>query len=82
MARKKRIQADKSDLHVSDFGNIEIPDLDLSLFDVLNDGYDEETRYTKPKVYELEKRLRPIRQRGKVGAGTAFRLWRTRRRVC
>lgn len=54
MARKKRIQADKSDLHVSDFGNIEIPDLDLSLFDVLNDGYDEETRYTKPKVYDLK----------------------------
>ena len=43
MARKKR-NTEKSDLHVSDFGNIEIPDLDLSLFDVLNDGYDEETR--------------------------------------
>jgi hypothetical protein len=53
MARKKR-NTDKSDLHVSDFGNIEIPDLDLSLFDVLNDGYDEETRYTKPKVYDLK----------------------------
>ena len=49
-----RIPTDKSDLHVSDFGNIEIPDLDLSLFDVLNDGYDEETRYTKPKVYDLK----------------------------
>ena len=48
MARKKRIQADKSDLHVSDFGNIEIPDLDLSLFDVLNDGYDETRKHAIP----------------------------------
>lgn len=53
MSRKKRTE-DRSDLHISDFGNIELPDLDLSLFDVLNDDYNEETRYTKPKVYDLK----------------------------
>lgn len=54
---KEKNTGRQNDLHVSDFGNIEIPDLDLSLFDVLNDGYDEETRYTKPKVYDTKKAI-------------------------
>lgn len=58
MARKKRIQADKSDLHVSDFGNIEIPDLDLSLFDVLNDGYDEHFSRIVEKYATIRKPIR------------------------
>lgn len=53
MRKKKRIGADE-DIHVSDFGNIELPDLDISLFDVLSDDYNEETRYTKPKVYNIK----------------------------
>lgn len=54
--RRKKIREEETDLHISgvDFGNIELPDLDLSLFDVLNDEYNEETRYIKPKVYELK----------------------------
>lgn len=34
-----------------DFGNIEIPDFDLSLFDVLDDDDHEENRYMKPKAH-------------------------------
>lgn len=46
MRKKKRESEEDSDLRISgvDFGNIELPDLDLSLFDVLNDEYNEETR--------------------------------------
>ena len=56
MRKKKRESEAESDLRISgvDFGNIELPDLDLSLFDVLNDEYNEETRYIKPKVYEVK----------------------------
>ena len=56
MRKKKRESEEDSDLRISgvDFGNIELPDLDLSLFDVLNDEYNEETRYIKPKVYEVK----------------------------
>lgn len=56
MRKKKRESEEESDLRISgvDFGNIELPDLDLSLFDVLNDEYNEETRYIKPKVYEVK----------------------------
>lgn len=57
MARKKR-NTDKSDLHVSDFGNIEIPDLDLSLFDVLNDGYDEHFSRIVEKYATIRKPIR------------------------
>lgn len=56
MRKKKQESEEDSDLRISgvDFGNIELPDLDLSLFDVLNDEYNEETRYIKPKVYEVK----------------------------
>ena len=56
MRKKKQESEEDSDLRISgvDFGNIYLPDLDLSLFDVLNDEYNEETRYIKPKVYEVK----------------------------
>lgn len=52
MARKKKTQADESglDFNIGDIG-IETPDFDTSLFDILEDGEGEETRYIKPKVY-------------------------------
>lgn len=52
MARKKKTQADESglDFNIGDIG-IETPDFDTSLFDILEDGDGEETRYIKPKVY-------------------------------
>lgn len=52
MARKKKTQADESglDFNIGDIG-IVTPDFDTSLFDILEDGKGEETRYIKPKVY-------------------------------
>lgn len=53
MAKKKEDQQLTPDLDfLQDFGEIELPDIDTSLFDILNDDI-EETRYTKPKVVRL-----------------------------
>lgn len=45
------------DLELSDVGGIQADDLDLSLFDVRGEAeeYDEETRYTKPKIFKKPK---------------------------
>lgn len=69
MRKKKQESEEDSDLRISgvDFGNIELPDLDLSLFDVLNDEYNEETRYNKAEGLRSEAGICLIRQRGKVG---------------
>jgi hypothetical protein len=39
-----------------DFGNIEIPEFDPFIFDIMPGGHDDEeqTRYTKPKIYEAK----------------------------
>lgn len=50
MARKKK---DTEELNLGDIGNFELPNIDTSLFDVLNDEYGEETRYIKPKVANI-----------------------------
>ena len=50
MARKKR---DTEGFNLGDIGNFELPNIDTSLFDVLNDEYGEETRYIKPKVASI-----------------------------
>lgn len=51
MSRKKTADDNGIDFNLGDIGNIDLPDLDASLFDVLNDGTGEETRYIKPRVY-------------------------------
>lgn len=56
MSRRKKTTDRKPDetgldFNIGDIGNIALPDLDASLFDVLNDDTGEETRYIKPKVY-------------------------------
>jgi hypothetical protein len=55
MSKKKHTPDDSTDGF--DFGNIEIPEFDPAVFDLLNDdeATPEETRYTKPKVYNAEK---------------------------
>jgi hypothetical protein len=37
-----------------DFGNIEIPEFDPAIFNIIPDSATDETRYTKPKVYETK----------------------------
>lgn len=39
-----------NNLRLPDFGNIEMPDLDLAFFDILNDDEADETRYLKPRA--------------------------------
>lgn len=53
MSRRKKTQADEDGFNfdIGDIGNIDLPEVDASLFDVLSDGEGEETRYVKPKVY-------------------------------
>jgi len=53
MSRRKKTQADEDgfNLNIGDIGNFDLPDIDNSLFDVLNDGTGEESRYIKPRVY-------------------------------
>lgn len=53
MSRKKQTHADEDgfNIDIGDIGNFDLPDIDNSLFDVLNDGTGEESRYIKPKVY-------------------------------
>lgn len=53
MSRRKKTQADEDGFNfdIGDIGNFDLPDVDTSLFDVLNDDEGEETRYVKPKVY-------------------------------
>jgi hypothetical protein len=41
-------------VHDFDFGNIEIPESDPGIFDILGDMNNEENRYTKPKVYTVK----------------------------
>lgn len=41
-------------VHDLDFGNIEIPEFDPGIFDILGDMNNEENRYTKPKVYTVK----------------------------
>lgn len=59
MKREKKDVAPETPVADLDFGDIGLPDLDFdfdtSLFDVLNDGFCEETRYVKPQI-------RPVRQ--------------------
>ncbi|MDR1022886.1 MAG: hypothetical protein LBL94_06420 [Prevotellaceae bacterium] len=52
MGKKKQIEL----VNDFDFGNIEIPELDPAIFDIMPSGHDddEQTRYTKPKVYEAK----------------------------
>jgi hypothetical protein len=37
-----------------DFGNIEIPEFDPAIFDILGEVETDESRYTKPKVYSVK----------------------------
>jgi len=37
-----------------DFGDIELPEFDSAIFDLMPDVIEHETRYTKPKVYEAK----------------------------
>jgi hypothetical protein len=47
MGRKSRIE-ESIDF---DFGNIEVPEFDPDIFDILGEMEPDESRYTKPKVY-------------------------------
>ena len=49
-------EADKlADLELSDIGGMDLPDLDAALFDIRDGSQaDSESRYTKPKVYNLK----------------------------
>jgi hypothetical protein len=54
MARKKN-NNENEDLKDFDFGNIELPEVDLSMFDLIGENEaPEESRYTKPKIYPMK----------------------------
>lgn len=46
---------DDCNIQFPDIGGVNIPDIDLSLFDILNDKKEQETRYIKPKIYTTDK---------------------------
>jgi hypothetical protein len=49
MGRKNKIEESFN----FDFGNIEIPEFDSAIFDILGELETEDNRYTKPKVYTV-----------------------------
>jgi hypothetical protein len=54
MARKKK-DSSNEDLNDFDFGNIELPEFDPAIFDLVDEETpQEESRYTKPKIYPVK----------------------------
>jgi hypothetical protein len=52
---QKEIKEEERDFNFDfDFGNIEIPEFDLTAFDFAGDELPEENRYTKPKIYTVK----------------------------
>lgn len=39
-----------NNLNLGDIGNFDLPEVDLSFFDIVNEDFNEENRYIKPKV--------------------------------
>jgi hypothetical protein len=56
MVRNRKDNRSDDNLKDFDFGNIEIPEFDPAIFDLSDDGetLQEESRYTKPKVYQVK----------------------------
>ena len=52
---KEPIEVEKIDeLELNDIGGMDMPDLDVALFDIQEDEADSENRYAKPKVYNVK----------------------------
>lgn len=52
---EKPIEVEKIDeLELNDIGGMDMPDLDVALFDIQEDEADSENRYSKPKVYNVK----------------------------
>lgn len=58
MAKRQKQDNEQEQLVLPDFGNIEIPDLDLALFEILSDSEaGEETRYIKPRAMLVDEQM-------------------------
>lgn len=47
-------QENSDDLGFGDIGGMDLPEFDEDFFDILDEHSEEETRYTKPKVYKVK----------------------------